>query len=93
MGLALADLTAEQKKELDITSGVVVEDITGAVRGNVRPGDVILAIVTRGQSTDAKTAEQIDALLSKVDKGAPVTLRLKRGEQEYFSTLSIDNSE
>jgi serine protease Do len=70
-----------------------VEDISGAVRGNVQPGDVILAIVSRGQSTEARTAEQVNGLLSKLDKGASVTLRLKRGEQEFFSTLRINNGE
>jgi len=93
MGLALADLTDEQKKELDLKSGVLVEDVSGAVRGNVQPGDVILAIVSRGQTTEAKTAEQVNGLLSKMDKGASVTLRLKRGEQEFFSTLKINNGE
>ncbi len=93
MGLSLTDLTDEQKKELDIKNGVLVEDISGLVRGNVQPGDVILAIVSRGQSTEARTAEQVNGLLSKLDKGASVTLRLKRGEQEFFSTLRINNGE
>ena len=34
----------------------------GSVRGNVQPGDVILAIVNRGQTTEAKSAEQVNAL-------------------------------
>ncbi len=91
MGLVLSDLTEEQKKELEIKAGVLVEDVTGTVRGNVQPGDVILAIVNRGQTTDARSAEQVNGLLSKLDKGASVTLRLKRGEQEFFSTLKINN--
>jgi serine protease Do len=93
MGLVLSDLTDEQKKELDVKSGVLVEDITGTVRGNVQPGDVILAIVNRGQTTEAKSAEQVNGFLAKLDKGASVTLRLKRGEQEFFSTLKINNGE
>ncbi len=73
----LSDLTDEQKKELDGKSGVLVEDISGSVRGNVQPGDVILAIVSRGQTTEAKSAEQVNGLLTKMDKGASVTLRLR----------------
>ncbi len=91
MGLVLSDLTDDQKKELDLKSGVLIEDISGPVRGNVQPGDVILAIVSRGQTTDAKSAEQVNSLLSKLDKGASVTLRLKRGDQEFFATLKINN--
>ena len=93
MGLVLSDLTDDQKKELDLKSGVLIEDISGPVRGNVQPGDVILAIVSRGQTTDAKSAEQVNSLLSKLDKGASVTLRLKRGDQEFFATLKINNGE
>ena len=93
MGLVLSDLTDEQKKELDLKHGVLVEDITGSVRGNVQPGDVILALVNRGQSTDVRSAEQLNGVLAKLDKGASVTLRLKRGEQEFFSTLRINNGD
>jgi len=93
MGLALVDLTDEQKKELDVKNGVLIEDISGSVRGNVQPGDVILAVVSRGQTTDAKTAEQVNGLLGKLEKGASVTLRLKRGDQEFFATLRINNGE
>ena len=93
MGLVLSDLTDEQKKELDVKHGVLIEDIAGGVRGNVQPGDVILAVVNRGQSTDARSAEQLNGLLAKLDKGASVTLRIKRGEQEFFSTLRINNGE
>ena len=90
LGFVLSDLTDEQRKELDLKTGVVIEEVTGSVRGNVQPGDVILAVVTRGQTTEAKSAEQVNALLGKLDKGASVTLRLKRGEQEFFATLKLN---
>jgi len=93
LGLALADLTAEQKSELDIKSGVLIEDLSGAVRGNVQPGDVIVAVVIRGQATEAKSAEQVNTLLSKLEMGASVALRLKRREQEFFATLKINSGE
>jgi serine protease Do len=93
LGLVLSDLTDEQKKELDGKSGVLIEDISGSVRGNVQPGDVILAIVSRGQTTEAKSAEQVNGILTKMEKGASVTFRLRRGEQEFFATLKINNGE
>ena len=61
-----------RRRKLDVKSGVLVEDIAGGVRGNVQPGDVILAIVSRGQTTEAKSAEQVNDLLAKLDKGASV---------------------
>ena len=93
MGLVLSDLTDDQKKELEVKGGVLIEDIQGSVRGNVQPGDVILAVVSRGQTTEAKSADQVNGLLTKMDKGASVTFRLRRGEQEFFATLKINNPE
>jgi serine protease Do len=91
MGLVLSDLTDDQRKELDIKSGVLVEDITGGVRGNVQPGDVILAIIQRGQATETKSAAQVNELLAKLEKGAAVTLQLRRGDNLFFATLKINN--
>jgi len=93
MGLVLSDLTDEQKKELDLKSGVLIEDISGVVRGNVQAGDVITAIIQRGQATEAKSATQVNDLLAKLDKGAPVTLQLRRGEAQFFATLRLPNGE
>ena len=93
MGLVLADLTDEQKKEVDVKSGVLVEDVSGAVRGNVQPGDVILAIISRGTTIEAKGATQLNDLFAKMEKGASVTLQLKRGENQFFSTLRLLNGD
>ena len=93
MGLSLADLTDEQKKELEIKSGVLVEDVAAGVRGNVQPGDVILAIISRGTVIEAKSAEQVNALLSKLEKGASVALRLRRGDAQFIATVRLNNGE
>jgi serine protease Do len=93
MGLVLSDLTDEQKKELDLKSGVVVEDISGAARGDIQPGDIIIAIISRGASIEAKSAEQVNALIAKLEKGSSVTLLLRRGEQQFFSTIRLVNGE
>jgi serine protease Do len=89
LGLVLSDLTDDQKKELEVKGGVLIEDIVGVVRGNVQANDVILAVVQRGQSVDAKTAAQVNELLGKLDKGASVTLQVKRGENTFFATLRV----
>ena len=94
MGLVLTDLNDDQRKELELKSGgVLVEDVSGTVRGNVQPGDVITAIIQRGQATDAKSAAQVNELLGKLDKGAAVTLQLRRGEAQFFATLKLPNGE
>jgi serine protease Do len=93
MGLVLSDLTDEQKKEAELKSGVVVDDVAPTVRGNVQPGDIIIAIVRGGTSTEAKSAAQVNDLLGKLDKGASVTLQMKRGDQQFFATLRTLNGE
>jgi len=93
MGLVLSDLTDEQKKEADVKAGVAVDDVAPTVRGNVQPGDVIIAIVRGGTTTEAKSAAQVNDVLSKIEKGASVTLQLKRGDQQFFSTLRALNGE
>jgi len=93
MGLVLSDLTDEQKKEAELKSGVVVDDVAPTVRGNVQPGDIIIAIIRGGTSTEAKSAAQVNDLLGKIDKGASVTLQMKRGDQQFFSTLRTLNGE
>ena len=93
MGLVLSDLTPEQRKEADVKAGVLVEDIPGGVRGNVQPGDIILSVSNRGVTTDARSAAQVNELLGKLEKGESVTLRLKRGDQTFFSTVRLQNGE
>jgi len=93
MGLVLTDLTDDQRKELDIRSGVLIEDVSGTVRGNVQAGDVIVAIIQKGQATEAKSAAQLNELLAKLEKGAPVTLQLRRGDNQFFATLKVNGGE
>ena len=87
MGLVLQDLTDDQKKELGIKSGVGVDSVAGDVRANVQPGDVSLAVISRGTPSEAKSAAQLNDLFAKLDKTAPVTLQLKRGDNQFFATL------
>jgi serine protease Do len=93
MGLVLSDLTEEQKKEADVRVGVMVDDVAPTVRGNVQAGDVILAIVRGGVTTEARSAAQVNDVLAKVEKGASVTLQMKRGEQQFFATVRALNGE
>jgi len=93
LGLVLSDLTEEQKKDADLKSGVAVDDVAPTVRGNVQPGDIIIAIVRGGNSTEAKSAAQVNDILGKVEKGGSVTLQMKRGDQQFFTTLKAVNGE
>jgi serine protease Do len=94
MGLVLSDLTDDQRKELDLKSGgVLIEDVVGVVRGNVQPGDVILAIIQKGIPTEAKSAAQVNDILAKLEKGASVTFQVRRGDNSFYTTLKLGNGE
>ncbi|MDR0250988.1 MAG: DegQ family serine endoprotease [Burkholderiales bacterium] len=87
LGLVLSDLTAAQKKQLGIKEGVLVEDIRGRIRGNLQSGDVITAVIQRGVMVEAKSASQLNGVLGKLDKKAPVTLQVLRNGSYLFVTI------
>jgi serine protease Do len=93
MGLVLSDLTADQRKEADVPFGVLVDDVAPGVRGNVQAGDVILEIVSKGTTIETKTAAQVNDFLGKLEKGAAVTLRLKRGDNQFYATVRLLNGD
>ncbi len=88
LGLVLNELTAEQKKELKVSGGLIVEDVRGsAARAELRPGDVILALVHKGVSSDLKSVEQFSKQLAQLDKNATITLLVRRGDMQTYITL------
>ena len=88
LGLVLSELTAEQKRELKLGAGLVVEEVrNGTTHGELRPGDVILALISKGAQTEVKSVEQLNKLLGALDKGASLTLLVRRGDNQSFVTL------
>jgi serine protease Do len=68
--------------------GLLVEDIrANGSRAELRPGDVILAIVHKGNQHGSQHVDQFNKLLSQFDKSATLTLLVKRGEQQTYITL------
>lgn len=81
-------MTAEQKKELKLANGLLVDDVRGnGGRTDLRPGDVILALVHKGASTEARSVEQFNKLLSQFDKTSTITLLVRRGEMQTYITI------
>jgi serine protease Do len=86
LGLVVSELTADQKRELKMNSGLLIEEVRGS-RSELRPGDIIIAIISKGATTEIKTAEQLNKLLAQFDKGSNVTLLVRRGEMQTFVTI------
>ena len=84
LGLAVADLTDAQKRELKLKNGVRVETAEGmAARAGVQVGDVIVTI----DNVEVTGAKQFDATVAKLDKAKPVTLLVRRGDAANFLIL------
>lgn len=86
LGLVVSELTADQKRELKLNSGLVIEEVRGT-RSELRPGDVILAVISKGATTELKTVDQFNKLLAQFDKGSNITLLVRRGEMQTFITI------
>ena len=86
LGLVVSELTADQKRELKLNSGLLIEDVRGS-RSELRPGDIIIAVISKGATTEVKTVEQLNKLLSLFEKGSNITLLVRRGEMQTFITI------
>jgi serine protease Do len=84
LGLVVTELTDQQKKELKVDGGAVVETAEGAAaRAGIRPGDLILRL----NNTDVKDGKQFNALVSKLEPKKTVLLLVRRGDASQFVTV------
>ncbi|MGV8898150.1 MAG: DegQ family serine endoprotease [Burkholderiaceae bacterium] len=88
LGLVVSDMTAAQKKELKVSSGVMIESAEGsAARAGLRPGDLILQF----NNTEVKDAKEFNALVAKAEKRKMVVLLVRRGDSSQFIPLKPSN--
>jgi serine protease Do len=86
-GLAVVELTADQRRELNVAGGVVVESAEGAAaRAGVRRGDVILAV----NNQEVKSAEDLNRLLSGGERPRSVALLVRRGDASIYVPLRLE---
>jgi serine protease Do len=84
LGLALADLTDTQKRDMKLKNGVRVESAEGvAARAGVKEGDVIVTV----DNVEVTSVKQFDAAVAKLDKAKSVTLLVRQGEVAKFLIL------
>ena len=88
LGIVVAELSAEQKRDMRVPGGVVVTDVRPDSKADVRKGDVLLTLVHKGQHTELKSVEQFNKLLAGLDSNAVITLQVRRGEATSFVTIS-----
>ncbi|MEA3194540.1 MAG: serine protease Do [Betaproteobacteria bacterium] len=88
IGIVVAELSAEQKKELRVAGGLVVTEVRPDSKADVRKGDVLLTLVHKGQHTELKSVDQFNKLLAGLESNAVITLQVRRGEATSFVTIS-----
>ena len=88
LGLVVSELTAEQKRDLKMSSGLLIQDVRGAnARADLRAGDIIIALISKGATTEVTTVEQFNKLLAQFEKNSNITLLIRRGEMQSFVTI------
>ncbi|PPE71287.1 DegQ family serine endoprotease [Caldimonas thermodepolymerans] len=84
LGLAVADLTPAERRELGLKGGVRVTAADGpAARAGLREGDVILAVA----NVEVQDVKQLEAVLRKLDKGKPFNVLFRRGEWAQYAVI------
>ena len=85
-GLALSELTPEQRRELKIDYGLLVVEVTGdAARAGIRVGDVILAV----NNAQVATVDAFRKAIAAVPKGKTAAILVRRGEGSLYVPLKI----
>ena len=84
LGLAVKEVTAEQKKALKVASGVAVEAADGAaLAAGVGPGDVILRV----NNTEITSVKAFNDAVAKLDTKKPVALLIKDEQGQRYITF------
>ena len=80
-----------------MSSGLLIEDVRGTgSRADLRPGDVIIAVISKGATTEIKTVDQFNKLLAQFEKGSALYFpwSLKRSSRFliWLSAISAGRS-
>jgi serine protease Do len=87
LGLAVTEVSAEQKKALKVQGGVAVEAVDGlALAAGIQPGDVILRV----NNADIKDVKGYTEVVSKLDPKKPVALLIRDENGTRFVTLRAE---
>jgi serine protease Do len=84
LGLSLRPLDADERREVGVKEGLVIEQARGpAAAAGVQPGDVLLAI----NGAPAKDIEQVRAAMAKAGKS--VALLIERNGDKIFVPVRL----
>ncbi len=86
-GLAVSELTREQKSILKISNGLLVDEASGpAARAGIQTGDVIVAVNNQAVNTPEELANLVNDPARK-----SAALLVKRGQDAHYVSLRLEN--
>ena len=84
LGVAVRALSPEERQQVGVAGGVVVENATGAaLTAGIQPGDVILSV----NNTPVKSVEQLRQLVSSA--GKRVALLVQREDAKMYVPIDL----
>lgn len=87
LGLVVSELNDQQKAELQVEGGLIVEDMTGsAARSQLQRGDVILAV----GNVEIHSLKQFNKVLKKVPHGRNIALLVRRSTGTVYVSIKMD---
>ncbi|BCK87903.1 periplasmic pH-dependent serine endoprotease DegQ [Sideroxyarcus emersonii] len=88
LGLFVSELNDQQKAELQVEGGLIVQDLKGpAARSQLQRGDVILAI----GNVEIRSIEQFNEVLKTVPRGRNIALLVRRSEGTVYVPIKLDD--
>lgn len=88
LGISVVELTDEQKKQLQIEDGLLIDEVRGGnARSELQRGDIILAV----GNTPVTSIEQLNGVLKAIPKGRNVALLVRRGDTASYIAIKLED--
>lgn len=90
LGLAIDELSREQRKVLGVDHGVTIRESAGiAARAELRPGDVLTAMIVGGVTHEIRSVQQFNRLTIALPPGSALTVLVQRGAAQSFVGMKV----
>jgi serine protease Do len=88
LGISVSELSAEHLQELQVSGGLLVEDVKGSAArtAGLHQGDVLLSI----GNVQIRSLAQVNELLKQVPNGRNVALLVRRGDNASYIAIKLD---
>lgn len=91
LGLIVTDLSDDQKQELEVDAGVLVQEVVegSGARAGISKGDVILSI----DNQPVRSARQFDKLVNALPAGKSVAVLVQRDGNPTFLAIRVPDAD